>query len=252
MNERVILLRNSVVIITQMLSGKGIVVTQRGINAYVKADKTGKPIEVNLPYLPDNATEEICFAIQGFLDHEVAHILFSDFNVAGVASKEGIHSLVNILEDARIEKAMAAKFTGSGHNLAVVGKFFLDKYTTPNLKEAVAAGNANKAISILMVPLLRGMSGQFMFREFMKDKMTTVEAIYSRIADMEERIAAASSSQDCLELAREINKRISEDGGSESDEPNVESAAKPKSDAKPEPKKEKKPRGLEKFANEDA
>ena len=240
MNERVVLLRDSVVIITQMLSGKGVSVTQRGVTAYVKADKAGKPIEVNLPYLPDNATEELCFAIQGFLDHEVAHILFSDFSVAGIASKEGIHSIVNILEDARIEKAMAAKFAGSGHNLAVTGKFFLDKYTTPTMTAAIKVGDANKLIGVLTVPLLRGMAGQFLFKEFMKDKMAAVDAIYSKIADMEERIAAASSSQDCLELGREIHKRISEGGGSEGGEPDGESDTKPKSDAKPKSKKEKK------------
>lgn len=96
MNERVLILRDAVVKITQMLSGKGIKVTQRGVSASVQCDANGRPAVVNLPYLPDNATEELCSAIQGFLDHEVAHILFSDFALFARAKKEGCFSMLNI------------------------------------------------------------------------------------------------------------------------------------------------------------
>jgi cobalamin biosynthesis protein CobT len=208
MNERVMLLRDAVVKITQMLSGKGITVTQRGINAYVKCDHKGRPTVVNLPYLPDNATEELCMAIQGFLDHEVAHIMFSDFALIGEAEKIGAKSMLNMLEDARIEKAMAQRFTGSGHNLSVTGKFFLDKYSTPMMQEAAAAGDANKVIAVLMVPLIRAMAGQFVFKEYMKDKMHIVQGVYDKIADLEPQIEAASSTQACLDLAKEIESRL--------------------------------------------
>ena len=208
MNERVLILRDAVVKITQMLSGKGIQVTQRGVNAYVKSDRTGKPVLVNLPYLPDNATEELCLAIQGFLDHEVAHILFTDFTLLEEANKTGAHSMFNIIEDARIEKAMANRFAGCGHNLAVTGKFFLDKYTTPAMQQAAAAGDANMVIATLTVPLIRAMSGQFIFKEFIKDKMHILDPIYSKIADLEEKIEVCSSSREALDLAQEIEKRL--------------------------------------------
>ena len=208
MNERVLILRDAVVKITQMLSGKGIQVTQRGINAYVKADRSGRPVLVNLPYLPDNATEELCMAIQGFLDHEVAHILFSDFGLLEAAAKAGCQSMLNMLEDARIEREMAKKFSGSGHNLSITGKFFLDKYTTPMMQDAAAAGDANKVIGILMVPLIRAMAGQFIFKEFMNDKMHIVQDVYDKIADLQPQIEAATSTQACFDLAKEIESRL--------------------------------------------
>jgi len=208
MNERVLALRDAVVKITQMLSGKGIEVTQRGVNAYVKADAAGRPVQVNLPYLPDNATEDLVNAIQGFLDHEVAHILFSDFNLTSKAGKMGVHSMFNIVEDARIEKLMAQKFTGSGHNLSVTGKFFLDKFTVPSVRDAQASGDTNKVIGILMVPLIRAMSGQFIFKEFMKDKMGVVAPVHDRIKDLEPRIEACSTCAEALEIALEIEKRL--------------------------------------------
>lgn len=208
MSDRVLVLRDAVVKITQMLSGKSVKVTQRGVSAYVKSDHKGRPIVVNLPYLPDNATEELCCAIQGFLDHEVAHILFSDFNLIGESVKGGFKGMLNILEDARIEKAMAKRFSGCSSNLSVTGKFFLDKYTTPTLNEAMAAGDTNKVIGVLMVPMIRAMSGQFVFQEYMRDKMSTMQPVYDKIADLEERIEAAASTKDCLDLAKEIDSRL--------------------------------------------
>lgn len=208
MNERVLILREAVVKITQMLSGKGIKVTQRGVNTYVKCDHTGRPTLVNLPYLPDNATEELCLAIQGFLDHEVAHIMFSDFTLIEKAQKAGCHSMLNILEDARIEKCMAQKFAGCGHNLSNTGKFFLDKYTTPMMQEAAAKGDANKVIAVLMVPLIRAMSGQHIFKDYMKDKTHIVQPVLDKIADLEEKIANVTSTNECFELAKEIEKRL--------------------------------------------
>ena len=104
MNDRIYALRESVVIITQMLAGKSIKVTQRGMQACVTPDEHGRPVSVNLPYIPDNATDELCAAIQGFLDHEVAHIMFTDFKAFGaVAHDPGLFNMANIIEDARIE-----------------------------------------------------------------------------------------------------------------------------------------------------
>ncbi len=211
-NERVLILREAVVKITQMLSGKGIKVTQRGVNAYVQNDHTGKPILVNLPYLPDNATDELCDAIQGFLDHEVAHILFTNFMVMIRASKvPNLFSKVNILEDSRIEREMAKKFAGSGSNLATTGRFFLSKYTTPKLNEAIAEGNTDKIVGILFVPLIRSMAGQAVFAEYMQDKMSYVEPVYDLIKDLEIDIRNASSTEDCFNLAVEIDKRMREE-----------------------------------------
>ena len=231
MNERVFVLREAVVKITQMLSGKGINVSQRGVNAYVKVDHMGRPILVNLPYLPDNASDELCGAIQGFLDHEVAHILFTDFAIGRIAEKLGVMGTTNILEDARIEKCMAGKFTGSASNLSTTGQFFLDKYTTPKYQEALAAGNLNEVQSYLMVPLIRSMAGQMTFKEYMKDKMHLVNMVYERIKDLQPRIEAMSSTKDALEIAKMIKERLKD----ESETPSKEKG-KEKSDKKAESK----------------
>jgi len=215
-NDRVFILRESVVKITQLLSGKGIKVTQQGVQAYVRADHNGVPVLVNLPYLPDNATEDLINAIQGFLDHEVAHILFTNFPLMGKANRQGrqIGFMLNALEDPRIEKEMAKRFSGSAYNLANTGKFYLDKFVVPRLEEKARAGDAQGVIQTLIVPMIRAMSGQQVFKEFMNadDKWKTVAPIYERIKDLQPKIEAATCTEDCLALAEEIGKRLSEDG----------------------------------------
>ncbi|UUZ75399.1 hypothetical protein LP414_27165 [Polaromonas sp. P1(28)-13] len=155
MNDRVYVMRQSIVKLTQMLVGRGIQVTQQGISAYVRADASGRPLVVNLPYMPDNATEELIDAIQGFLDHEVAHILFTDFTLMAEAEKFNCGSMLNLLEDTRIERCMSERFQGASYNLANTGRFFLDKYTIPKMNEAIAKGDDNLLLGVLTVPLLR-------------------------------------------------------------------------------------------------
>lgn len=212
-NDRIFVLREAIVIIAQMLSGSGIKVTQRGTSAYVEPDATGKPVLINLPYIPDNATEELCEAIQGFLDHEVAHCLFTDFRAANkIASNPKLHNLMNILEDARIEKRMAEMYRGCGSNLSNTGSFFLKKFTVPEMQKADLSGDKNAMVGILTVPLIRSMSGQELFAEFMRGKEHHVEEFYDMIKDLQPAMEAAGSTQDCIDLAAEIRKRLGDDG----------------------------------------
>lgn len=207
-NERVQIMREAIVKLTQMLAGKGIRVTQSGIGAFVRADKNGKPELVNLPQIPDNANEALIDAIHGFLDHEVAHILFTEFTAMNEAQRFGAGSMLNIIEDARIERAMAERFQGSAENISRMGRFFLDKYTKPELDKALAAGDAEQVTALLTVPLIRMMAGQDVFKEFMDDKMEHVEELYDTIKDLAPKIKAAKSTRDCLVLAKEVMKRI--------------------------------------------
>lgn len=208
MNDQIYIMREAIIKLTQMLAGKGIQVTQRGVSAYVRADKSGRPVLVNLPYIPDNATVELIDAIQGFLDHEVAHILFTEFPVMEDAMKVGAGGMLNLIEDARIEREMAKRFQGAGENLSRMGKFFLDKYTTPKMNAAIKSGNTKELIAVLTVPLVRAMAGQQIFAEFMKDKMHHVEEINDKIKDLAGRIEGATSTRDCLDLATTIVKRL--------------------------------------------
>ena len=113
-NRDVETLRQSIRAITQILTESNVKVTQQGMEAYTTADpKTGAIKHINLPYLPDDASETLIQAVQGYLDHEVGHALFSDFSLLKSVTSDSIKQLHNIVEDAFVERKMAQKFRGS-------------------------------------------------------------------------------------------------------------------------------------------
>lgn len=207
MNERVFVLREAVVTITQMLAGKGITVTQRGISAYVQPGADGEPALVNLPYLPDNASDELCAAIQGFLDHEVAHILFTDFKAMNAIHDQSLHNMVNIIEDTRIEREMGKRFQGSAHNISVTGQFFLDKYVKPQIREASKKGDVNAVKALVMVPALRAMAGQQIFKEWLDNHPDMKAAIADEVEKIEHlasKLEGCPTTTDAVTLAQEV------------------------------------------------
>ena len=216
LSRDILVLRNAIENITQILAGRGIRVTQRGARAYVESMPDGRPIRVNLPYIPENAGESLIAAIHGFLDHEVAHLLFSDFTARTKADAMGqrVSQLHNILEDSWIEKAMQKRFTGSAENLDNVGKFFLEKYTQPTLDEALAKGDMKQIIGVLMVPAVRAWAGQEVFQEFMSDKWELLMDLPERIGDdLINEIKNLKDSHTALDLAARIHKAMSDEGG---------------------------------------
>jgi cobalamin biosynthesis protein CobT len=72
---------------------------------------------IYLPAIPEDCPEDLLHAIQGFLDHEAAHMIFTDFN-AMTAIPDKFHLLwYNIVEDARVETRIKEVWRGCGENL---------------------------------------------------------------------------------------------------------------------------------------
>ncbi|EJE1452301.1 porphyrin biosynthesis protein, partial [Salmonella enterica] len=108
--------RDCVKRVVAMLSGKKIPVAERGNDAFVRYNKRGEPVLVNIPSIPDDATPTLMNAVRGFLDHEVAHILFTDTLVAikmRKRDKAPSTGLWNALEDVFIERKMGQVFNGT-------------------------------------------------------------------------------------------------------------------------------------------
>lgn len=199
-----ILVREKVGRLVTLLTEKKIRVQQRGSRAYVEFDGNGVPKLVNIPYIPDDASPEFLAAIEGFLDHEVAHVLFTDYRVLIEAKKRGVANLHNIIEDAFIEKMMARTFAGSGLNLRNVGEFFLKSYTDKALRD-----EPEKAVGVLMVPAIRALSGQDVFAEYMKGKWHHLDAVMAKIGEIaKEKLPLVASSKDALDVALLMQKAL--------------------------------------------
>lgn len=85
------------------------------IGARSQAGTDGQTI--HLPPLPA-ASAPLAVLANGFIDHEAAHVRYTDFTVARPAGLAGL--LTNLLEDIRVERALGAAYPGSRRNLAAL------------------------------------------------------------------------------------------------------------------------------------
>lgn len=80
---------------------------------------------VTLPSLPDTADQALLDAMQGYLDQQAGHVLFSDQNrmkglknaSKGDAKAAQLYEITRMVEDARVELEMEELFPGSELNL---------------------------------------------------------------------------------------------------------------------------------------
>jgi cobaltochelatase CobT len=213
--SRIAALREAVVTITQILSEKNIKVTQRGLEAKtLYHPKTQEVIAVNLPFLPDNASEEVINALQGYLDHEVAHVLFTDMEVfKPIVDKGGIEAfLQNALEDVRIEKLMARRFRGCQSHLSSVMDFvYKNRLDEVLAKTLTTSPDPVSLFRVLLVPILRAYGDQRVAKEYMKDKWDLVEPITQRIGeDLLRRIATLETCEDVVTLHEDFIRKLKE------------------------------------------
>ena len=234
MSYNVETVRQSITIITKILSGKGLKVTQSGENAFVES-VAGIPKRINIPYIPDNASDELMLAINGFLDHEVAHVLFTDFSISQKHhfKNKTVFQIYNIIEDCRIEACMKAKFAGSRSNLDGVSQFLIDRYITEEFKKAKASGDEKAIIGSLFMPAMRAWSGQDIFQRYMADKRADIKPLTDKIKIHLPLISRVDSTQASIELAHEIFKSLEGKSKEESKDKS------PKTDKKKEGEKSK-------------
>jgi cobalamin biosynthesis protein CobT len=211
MNRDIAMLREVVVKVTQMIAGMGIQVTQRGMQAFVRYDKkSGKPVQVNIPNLPDNASDALLMAVQGFIDHECGHILHTNFDAQKAAHAKGpeIGNLWNIIEDVYIEACQRRKFPGAAYNLDRMYKFFLEHMTLPLLK--AKGGTEMGDLAALLVPMCRAWGGQKAFVEFMDSGWwSRVNWLLSEIPEsLKDEIAHIRDSWHSKEIAEKLDKII--------------------------------------------
>jgi cobalamin biosynthesis protein CobT len=217
MKKDIAVIREAIKKVVALLTKRSIKVTQRGSKAYVEYNaKTGAINLVNLPYLPDDASDEFVAAVQGFLDHEVGHVLYTDPKIMPVMRKESgkVKNLANAIEDVYIERKMGEAFAGSIGNLNSVRKFYLEKIAKPKIEQAIAAGDLKTAAGYASLVQFRAWGGQQMAADFLRDNPNYAELVKPMAERLGEELIAkikkASNSWDCLDLARDMKKALEE------------------------------------------
>jgi cobaltochelatase CobT len=205
-NTRVAVMREVTTKVVQILAERKIKVTQQGMQAYVKYNMTTlEPEVVNIPYIPDDANEELIDAIQGFIDHELGHIFFTDGKSLRKARDNGVAQLHNAIEDTFIERKQAQNMKGSGLNLENVGRFFLKNFTDKKIKT-----DKKNIQGYLMIPAIRAWAGQLLFQEYMDDgdHWKHLEDVTKRLKPLLHELPHIKSSDEAVDLAIRMQKLL--------------------------------------------
>lgn len=108
---------------------------------------------IHLPSLKAIGSEEDAIVIEGLLDHEAAHLRFSDPEYTRLGHQRGVvfNGFRNLIEDIRIERAIGQVFPGSKRNLNRTAGLMrkLGFFTEPEAD----AHPANKLMAMLLYAL---------------------------------------------------------------------------------------------------
>ncbi|GJL31936.1 porphyrin biosynthesis protein [Klebsiella pneumoniae] len=163
--------REAIKNVVSMLVARNIPVIERGDKAYVEYNKAGEPLCICIPSIPDDASDKFLMAIRGFIDHEVAHVLFTD-------STKATSFVWNAVEDTFIERKMGEMLKGSRANLINTQKHVIDTVFIPKEMEAIAEKLGDQTrmfMEFYLVPVLRAWNGQIPFIDYMEDRWERVK-----------------------------------------------------------------------------
>ncbi|WP_199153504.1 hypothetical protein [Chromobacterium sp. ASV23] len=205
MLTRVQILREAITRVVEILASRKIKVIQRGLIAKVEYNNAGVPIAVYVPYVPDDASEELCDAIQGFVDHEIGHVLDSDPAALKKARALNVQALHNIVEDVYVEAAQEKRFRGAAYNLDRTRQFFINKVVIPGMADP------ERRKQLLLNCALRAWGGQLPMINFMADKWGFTDGLNERVPEeFKGRLRSMRSSHDALALTLELKKILTE------------------------------------------
>lgn len=237
--------RDSVKRVVGLLSGKNIPVAECGDTAYVRYNKKGEPVMVNIPSIPDDASPALMNAIRGFLDHEVGHLLFTDEKVVKKMRNTRAFGLWNALEDVYIERRMSEAFTGSRRNLLSTRNLMIDKYFNPHVKKAVAMCRGDQRelfLKFFLCPVLRAWDGQPTFVDFMEEHWHLIDKPIAVLKEfgVDEAVRRMDSTEDCVKVAAAMAKILREmtempEGPLPERESSVTKKTEPEEDSSDEP-----------------
>ncbi|HEE3787773.1 TPA: porphyrin biosynthesis protein [Klebsiella pneumoniae] len=237
--------RDSVKRVVGLLSGKNIPVAECGDTAYVRYNKKGEPVMVNIPSIPDDASPALMNAIRGFLDHEVGHLLFTDEKVVKKMRNTKAFGLWNALEDVYIERRMSEVFAGSRRNLLSTRNLMIDKYFNPHIKKAVEMCRGDQRelfLKFFLCPVLRAWDGQPTFVDFMEEHWRLIDKPIAVLKEfgVDEAVRRMDSTEDCVKVAAAMAKILREmtekpEGPLPERESSVTKKTEPEEDSSDEP-----------------
>ena len=128
-------LRQSIEPIANMLAGKNVKVAFDYDTKFPQTIFDRKGITIKLPMLSDKTPASVLEALQGSVDHEVGHAIWSADQVHLKIKDKLSMVMYNTVEDARIEREMRKLFRGSAFNLSRMARTVVNEKFINHLRE---------------------------------------------------------------------------------------------------------------------
>lgn len=257
-------------VVGQMLSEKDVEIIFAGTQAQTGYDKAGNPTNITLPMLSENVDDVMRTYIKGFLDHESAHVLYTDGpifrkRIEKIEKKYGekvaqmVLMLFNVAEDARIEELMKKRYKGSKENFSNVLKMILEK----NMSGLKEDSSAEEIIDGMIVFYARWLVGSEFATEFFNEHQEYLELCkkYDEgIDNLYTLMSKAKSSEEILDVIEEFLKKHEDkmsfsmkesSGGSSKKDKKSESSGKSVKTEKKSEESEKEEKDSEKPSEKD-
>jgi len=175
----------------------------------LKARTDGKVIYLS-PHIGNFGDNEMVEILNGLLDHEAAHVRFTDFNEVGKCRTPFTKKCQNILEDIRIEDALPRCYPGTKENL---------KKTATHLKGYFELNGVPGMASIMLGWLVTSMRSEILDQDALSDiadqwKEKALEAfgqkVMNEVMSLAKTCVGSPTTRDCRVIAEKIEKKLKE------------------------------------------
>lgn len=181
-----------------------------------------------LSKLPEDFNKDL---LNGYLDHEAAHVIFTDMNVfkAELARDKFLKTVSNALEDIRIERKMGERFIGCKQNIRQMNDFHVS-----DIKKNF--DKINPATQIAFAISLYG-SGDAEPADFKGNARAALEIVKDDI----DELPKCQNTGDVIELAKRIVAKLRDSAQQSEDGEGADIGdGQPKKDDKKDKKQQKK------------
>ena len=193
-------------ILAAMLGQKlGVQVVIGGSRAYADGQT------ICLPTLPPDADPSLAILANGYIDHEAAHIRYTDFGIERPTGLTG--RIANILEDARIERRLGDYFPGCRHNLAkLVGLLEAQKSSVP-APDAPILAQVSMALYALLRARLLGQTALSAPADILEARLDDLlpPGVVTKLLALAFAVADTTSTAEVIALAQRIVAMLGEE-----------------------------------------
>jgi nitric oxide reductase activation protein len=205
-------LKNAFPIVAAALGNKfGVKVSVGGQDAYTDGDR------INLPALDVDDDSELRDVAWGYLAHEAAHVRFTDFiDFRNAVTSPIRKSVVNILEDVRIEKSIQQAYPGTKRTTEKVVIHLIETNGFELVSNTDNPHPAAVLTQFLLFRLRHDVLGQTALNAYADSAEALLEATFpagavTRLFGLLSEVPSLVYTRDCIRLADQILRMIQEE-----------------------------------------